>query len=215
MSTFLELCQETDRVLASQGTLASVVTTGYQDLLVGYVQNAYTDIQAARKEWDFLHTSVDIVLLSGKTEYNTLDIFGMVDDPVANWKLDKFMYDFDNLKYVPYDVYIYEEWKEEDEPGKFSKVIENNTLIFEDITTPKTVTAYYYSKPQKLEENADVPLMPSQYDNAIIYRAVADVALKVGVPEMYYLFDAKANVLLGDLLRSQNPGKRVRSRGIA
>lgn len=216
--TYLELCQETDRILSSQGVILSVETTGYQDMLAGYVANAYRNIQNLRDRWDFLHNSVDITLTQGKTAYSIFDIFATSVDPVANWETNRFIRDDGTTKhimrFVPYERYVLEDWTDENEPSLFTKNIENNALIFSAPDAAYVITAHYYSKAQVLTTNTQVPLMPSQYDPAIYYQAAADIALKLGIVEVYQLFTTQAKAALGALLRSENPPRKIKVWGI-
>ena len=216
---FLEICQETDRILASQGVILSTITTGYQDLLVGYVANAYTDIQNMRDSWKFLHTSVDITLVQGKSSYSIFDIFATSTDPVSDWETMRFIYDDGSkktaLRYVLYEQYVLEDWTDQTEPSKFTVGIESNTLIFNQPNAAYTVTAHYHSKPQVLVNNTDTPLLPREYTTAIYYQAASDIAYKLGFYGIYQLFSVKADVSIGNLLRSQNPTRKIRTRGIA
>lgn len=215
---FLAICQETDRILASQGVILSTITTGYQDLLVGYVANAYMEIQNLRQEWNFLHTDVTITLTQGKSDYSIFDMFGTTTDPVANWELSRFVYNNGSrkvvIKYVPYEQYVLEDWAEELEPTKFTKRIEDNALIFNSPDAAYSILAHYFMKGQILVDNTDIPLIPREHVSSIYYQAAADIALKLGFIEVYQLFSTKASISIGSLLRKSNPSKTVRTRGI-
>ena len=188
-------------------------------MLVGYVANAYTDIQNSRDRWNFLHNSVDITVTQGKSDYSIFDIFSTTVDPVADWEVWRFLYNDGSrarsLLYVPYELYVSSDWTDEGPPSKFTKRIENNELIFNTPDAAYIVTAHYHSKAQVLEDNTDTPLMPRQYDTAIYYQAASDIALKLGFTEVHELFATKASAAIGALLRSQNPSRKIRTRGVA
>lgn len=195
------------------------MTTGYQDLLVGYVSNAYTSIQNLRPKWKFLHTNVSFNLTQGKTSYSIFDIFATSIDLVAGWETTRFIWDNSGskvaLQYVPYEQYVLEDWTAEGKPYKFTVNIENNALTFSNLDAAYTIVAHYHSKAQTLVNNTDTPLMPSQHTQAIYFQAVSDISLKLGFYSVHELFKVKANAAIGSLMRSQNPPKKVRSRGIA
>jgi len=119
------------------------------------------------------------------------------------------------LKYVPYAQYVIEDWANSlQPPERFTIKLESNELIFNSPDAAYVVSAHYFSKAQILVNNTDIPLMPRQYSTAIYYQAAADIALKLGFIEIYQLLSTKAAVAIGSLLRSQNPSKKVHTRGI-
>lgn len=205
MSTFLAICQEVSDIVGLQGTIQSVSTvSGYQSTLVQYVKNAYEDIQSYRDEWRFLRTFVNINLTAGDTSYTPIS-------NIEKWDMTHIYYDNSPLTIVSYDYYIESEQltASQSSPSLVAQDYSNKNLHFNPADSSYTITAYYWSIPETLSNNTDIPSIPVEYHKLIIYRAATDFAAFIGNGNLYQAYNAKASTLTGKLLRNYNPGKRI------
>lgn len=211
---FLQIAQKIDQAIGSQGNVSSVEASGYQFLLGEYARNAWITIQNLRDDWKFLRTSTDITLTAGKEEYSILDIFSTIDSPVGKWKTDTFLYDYNDLNYIDYEKYIRIKNQTPSKPQFFTVDEASNKLFFNEPDAAYSVKAHYFRKPQVLTTNTDVPLCAPEFHYAIMYQAATDLCAYLGIAELHGINKTKADASLGALLRSANPAKKIRSRGI-
>lgn len=219
--TFLELCQKTDRLFGSQGVFTSVATTnGFQSLIVQFVQNAWDNIQASRRHWDFYRTDVSFSTVVGQMEYSLEDVFGVAAvNPVENWITDRFVKDdFSTLDFVPYNNWIIEDHTNSREPIYFTNHPNLETAGYLSFDTPDDIYTYtlnYFRKPQQLTDNLNVPICPPEHHDAIVFQALTDLAAHFGNNDIYSTASVRANQLYNNLLRSQNPSKTINKRSFA
>ena len=219
--TFLELCQSVDVKLGSQGVFTSVATTnGFQLMIVDFVRNAWNNIQASRRHWDFYRTSVSFSTVAGKMDYDLEDVFGAgVDNPVENWITDRFIKeDFKTLNFIPYDQWIVEDHTSSEQPTDFThhpNLETDGFLSFDNPDDIYTYTLHYFHKPQTLTDNLDVPICPPEHHDAIVFQALTDLAAHFGNNDIYSTASVRANQLYNNLLRSQNPSKTIKQRPFA
>lgn len=211
---FLKITQKIDQAIGSQGAVTSVEASGYQALLSEYARNAWVAIQNLRDEWKFLRTSVSISLSAGKTEYNIFDMFGTSVDPVGKWKTDTILYDAKDLREMDYESYIRLGTETASSPSHFTVDPASHKLYFNLPDGAYTVIAHYYRKPQELLINTDIPLCAEEFQYAIVYQAATDLCAYLGIAELHGINKTKADASIGALLRSENPAKKVKARGI-
>lgn len=230
--TYLELCQKVDVLLGSQGTFSTVATTnGYQQLIVEYVKNAWSNIQATRRFWDFRRAIITWEVTEGKEDYSIEDLFGAgATNPVENWIIDRFIripigistVEYNEfLTFIPYDDWILEDRRNPQvHPRSFSifpnpATVSDSLLSIDSPDDEYHYNCHYYLKPQELSVDADVPTCPPEHHDAIIFQALADLAAHLGNPDIYSTASVRANQLYGNLLRSQNVAKNIKMRPFA
>jgi len=209
---FLQLCQKTQQYSGIQGFIASttnLVPGSQEALLVETVRSAWVEIQNFRKDFKFLRDEVTLGLLVSQQEYSEEDIFGTTGK-VSSWKTDRFLYKSSPLRYIPYDRWVLRSSQDTPaEPGVFTIRPGTTNLIFNAVDTEYDVVLQYYKTPQILSVNNDVPLLPVQFHYLIIFGAVLETASFLGDLITYQRFATKYSQLLGQLLRSEVPSRRV------
>jgi len=209
---FLQLCQRTHDFSGLQGNFISVnnVKTGtHQALLVEAVKKSWIEIQNFRSDTEFARGVVDVTLEVGKTSYLVTDIFDNADD-LRYWITDLFIYDNKPLLFVPYDSWVLQEEAEPNEPYKFSVEPGTNTLLFSPVDAEYVISVHYRSGINKLEDNLDVPTMPSQFHYLIVYGAVMEMAMFLGEMNLYNRYALLYAQMMGQMLRSEGPSRKVR-----
>lgn len=216
MSTYLELCRKVDTLMGTQGIISSVNATGYQSVLCKYVSNSWNNIQTLRKDWNFLRSKVEITLYNGQIDYTVLDIFGTLVDPVGEWIIDKFILsDNSVMTYIPYDKWITMKIPSASSPKYFTiNPSSVGYITISPVDSTYGVSAHFFRKPQELLSNEDIPICPSEYHDAITFTALADLAIFLGNSEIASSAIVRSDILVGNLMRSENPVKRVKSRSI-
>lgn len=222
MATFLELCQKVHRLAGYQGTLSSVVATGYQATLVDHVANAWVDIQSLRDDWVFLKRNITLTTVIGQTEYTITDLLA---NPVSSIGKYRGIIDSNNsvLLNVTYDDYLLDDVANDDagEPSKYAIHPTTQSVWINPPDAVYNLDVHYYRKPFVMSKNTDVPLVQSNnteavtlVEYAIVYQAVVDFGIFMDRGGLYHGYNAKANAAIGSLMREQCPAKRIRVGGI-
>ena len=221
--TFLQMCKEVNTLCGMQGNYVSASgATGYQATLAQMVINAWIDIQSLRKDWHFMRTSRTFNTVIGTTEYSLTTIWGGSTVDLAYWVPGMILYTDSNsfdtqLREFSYNAYILNEVEQQSNtlPELFAQDPVDKHLWLNPPSIVGTITCHYQTLPITLSANTDVPTLPAQFHKAIVYRAAADMAAFMGNGSTYQLYTQKADAMIGSLLRSENPGVKVRTEGIA
>jgi hypothetical protein len=167
--TFLELVNKLRRECSVSGSGLPSVTnqTGESARLVGWIQQAYNEIQALNVDWFFLRkqgtftTVPGINLITPPTDLNV-------------WDVERF-YDDDGNQVVAIEYAKFDRKINPSETGKPDLIIirNDNRLLLERMPDGAYQYHYdYFRKPFTLTTDLDVPAMPEQFHMAIVARAM-------------------------------------------
>lgn len=220
---FLQLCQA---VANDSGTVAGVPSftsvagaSGRVAQVVGWVRDAYIDIQNERNDWLFMRRSFSAPLTIGKIEYDQTD-FGLSN--VAEWLPDLPAEGWANLTLyesglqaqegelwqIPYQYFRQRYQRgthDANKPTEWAISPLNTMLIGNTPDKAYIVRGEYRATPQELLVDADIPIMPTQYHRVIVAEAIrlmarSDEAFDV-VGEKSQQYDRLRNALV----REQTP----------
>ncbi len=196
---FLQLVQRTARECGIAGVGPSTVLnqTGEAAKLVGWVQDAWNDIQTAHQDWQFLRTGASFVTVAGQAIYSPVqcDIaagtFGM-------WVRNSFRI-YDTAAGIASETELdfthYDSWRDCYDLGAL-RLTRTRPVDF-TITPAKaialgpypaagyTITGDYYTAPVILAADADIPAMPAQYHMAIVWKACMSYGAFESAVEVY------------------------------
>lgn len=174
---FLELCKKARHESRVTGSGPATVTNQVGVLydVVEAVKDAWLELQHFHTEWRFLERTRDVALTKDVGEYH----FG--DLGIHDFKSLKTIYvDGLKLKEIPWDEYIaYTRISgqfERGRPTQYSLDPTNRIVFYPQPDRAFQSTLQYFSQPQPLEDNTDVPSIPAIYHGAIYWRAVMDLA---------------------------------------
>lgn len=215
---FLKICQEANRLAGMQGTLSTVaLSTSYQYTLVRFVAQAWIDLQNLRKDWFFMRSSVDFNTTAAKTEY-TLANMSVTD--VARWHLitytDSNSY-IQKLDGMSRDQYLLDNVAQEGQgaPRVYAVDPIDKHLYLNPPDGVYAMTCHYITEPVELTGNTDEPTLPDSYHMLLAYLGAAHMTAFMGNSNLYTDLSFRADVMLGALMRSEVPTRRVKLRGIA
>jgi hypothetical protein len=188
MSTYLELVQDLHHRVGAAGTAPTGVTglTGEAERLSIWIKQADNFVQLKWVNWKFLYQ-----------QYSTPTV---ADQPTLTkpallkyWDFQTFVIiepgqtDKNPLSAVEYDSIkreILTPVAETDIPSRVI-VLNNNNLRFDPVPDDAyTIEADYYNKPTLLAANADVSLIPEEFHQVIIGRAMILYANFENAPEI-------------------------------
>jgi hypothetical protein len=202
----------TSSISTVEGTLSQI---GGQTLMFReWVIDAYIDLQNLRL-WPFLRSEASFDTVANTTTY-TLSTMGATDLRKYNQVIYDDGTNYTYLKQIPYDVYI-RDYVYSSATGK--PEIYAIDPVSKDIYINKPDAAYsiilqYYTQPVTLAADEDIPLLPLSYHLLIAYLAAIKATSYYGNANLNMELQKDADYMLGNLMRDENPAKKVRLRGI-
>ena len=211
MSTFLELVQDLQREVGASGNqISSVINqVGENQRMVKWIQRADFYIQNRWLNWKFLWNQVEFstvpstVGLAAPTDLNFWDYktFKINDGGVGDEDEQILAIEHDMLKWMVRD-------NTEAKPSTVI-IMPDNSLEFEPIPDlVYQIKADYFRVPTTLAANNDVSLIPENYHQAILGRAMALYANYEAAPEIKAQGEEIFEEVFGRLENSQLPNQR-------
>lgn len=203
MSTYLELAVQLCSKCRVSGDGPVAVTGQNKEYMriLGYVNEAWMKIQNRRTDWRFMRASTQVNSQAGKLNYDPAADFGLTD--FGYWALDHHAGDtFRVYKTAAgitsetfLEVWDYDWWRDAYLFGgnrtAFSYPLgvaraPDDSLVFGPIMADGyTVIGDYYRRPTKMVNAADVPVLPEQFHDAIIYLGMMLYGASEAAPEIY------------------------------
>ncbi|MCG7598405.1 hypothetical protein MHM84_01235 [Halomonas sp. McH1-25] len=204
--TFLELCQRLRREVGAAGAgPASVVGQNGEYLrLIGWIQQAWHEIQTERRDWRFAWAEAEIELSPEFRDYP-------VPDDFEHWIAETLRIGNDRLCLMGWDEFR-ERFREPSNaaaPQVITLLPDNRIRLDTPPATTATLRFEYFRTPQTLAENNDVPRLPARYHMLIVYRAMMQYALFENAPEVLQQGSANAARLMSEMEISELPAMEL------
>lgn len=197
MSTFLELCQDLRREAGISGTGPSSVInqTGEMQRVVEWVLSAYRYVQNLHPSWLFLQTDFSFQTIANVGNYTP----GAVALPeLGSWKTDTFT-DFltatgvnaeQFMDYVPWPAFVdaYMTGAPSTQTGIplfFTVKPDQSVQMWPIPDGIYTVRGEYFKRAQTMTANTDVPIIPAQFQDVIVWRALVLYGAFAAADEKY------------------------------
>lgn len=181
---YLELCQELAREAGISGSIAAVTgQTGEMARVANWIRKANRYILNKHEDWKFLRADVSFPVILGNVEYSA-GALSLAD--FGEWKLDSFrayltsigfadeqpvreVRDYDAFR----DYYIIGALREQEgRPQAITQTPGRSLRIWPVPDDAYTIVGEYYQAPADLAANADVPVFPAKFHDAIVWRAL-------------------------------------------
>lgn len=187
MATFLQLCADLVRESGGSGRApASVIgQAGRQEKIVGWVRTAWVLIQNLHPHWSFLRGEFTGTLVPGAATYtgasfNVSRFGGWIGGRAGFEPLSLYDPAVGRTDEAPIRQITYDAWRQRWDRGVHDDGRPIDYTIAPDGTIrfgPAPDLAYairgeYRKSPQRLAANEDVPDMPEQYHDIIVWRAI-------------------------------------------
>lgn len=200
--TFLELCQRLRQEVGAAGTGPATVTgqNGEMQRLVGWIQQAWRELQTERRGWRFAWTEGEVELSVGFRDYALPSDF-------EHWIKDTLRIGDDSLRALDYVDFrrLYRTPASEQSIGA-ACITPDFKLRLSSLPTTDTALGFeYYRTPQELTDNGDVPRMPARFHLLIVYRAMIQYGLYENAPEVVQQGNSNATQMMDDLMMSELP----------
>lgn len=172
--TFLEICQRVrqDAGISGEGPTSVTGQIGILSKVVVWVSKAILDIQVLRRQWSFLWASADGSTQVGKKTYTPADL--NIPD------VQKISVALVGIKQI--EVQTWDWWLENirklgkaDETGSplHITIAPNNQIHLYPVPDVIEVIAFdYYKQPVSVTSNTDIPVIPIDFHQAIVEKAL-------------------------------------------
>ncbi|MEO0504440.1 MAG: hypothetical protein AAFZ14_14020 [Pseudomonadota bacterium] len=227
MATFLQLCQDVSRESGTIPGVAPSTTVGNTDRLakiVSWTSQAYTRIQTARNDWRWLNREGELTLLANtrRTTKASLAEDGVPASRFATWLYDPEQGEgswsaYETSQGVANERPLrFEHWhffyryrlrgpEDTNPPVRFSIDNQDRVVVDPVPTTEWTMRCRFKAGPQTLAADDDVPEMPEQFHQMIVWRALMFLAnfdeATTQLPEWKGNYEA----LYGKIVQQQTP----------
>lgn len=217
MSTFLELAGDLRREAGINGTGPSTVVsqTGEMQRVVEWILTAYRTIQNLHHNWLFLQNDFSFNTVAATQTY-TPTTAGCPE--LGRWKDDTFQYYLtsvgvngqQDLMFVPWDdfsaYYLRGSLQTQSGPPDVITIRPNRSLMLWPIPDAiYTISGEYYKRAQTMAADADEPLIPPEFQDAIVWRALMMYGAYEGASEKYSHGQNEYKHLLSRLELNQLP----------
>lgn len=226
MSTFLELVQQTaeDSGTAPFGSAPSTVTSqsGRNLQFVNWVRRAWKDVQRARSDWRWMEAEFSGSTVASTREYQSSDLG--ISSRFARWLHHDDLGDDTFSLYLPANGQSTEgylcflDWPDfrricqigssatrEGKPHYITVTPERKLAFYPTPDDAYTLRGRYMRSPQTLTEDGDIPEMPDQFHQIIVWRALDLLVTHDEAFEQRAIFRQEYQRILSELVVDQTP----------
>lgn len=230
MASFLELCAKLARESGAVGSAPASVNsqTGRQAKCVEWVRQAWEQIQSDNADWRFLRSEFSADLQANIMAYAPASLG--ITTGVHSWLPDlperrsvTIYPPSDQSQEVELRQISYDTWRTCYNRGVHDALQPVHWAIHPDgslLIGPKPDQAYkvrgeYVRQPQTLSADGDIPIMPAQYHDAIVWRAAMLLAEHDEAPVARQSAALKYDVLYRNMVRDLLPAIELGGNALA
>jgi len=229
MATFLQLCQRVHRYarVGEDPPGSAPVTVTDQDgvlaEIVGWVQDAYEDVQADQDDWRFREAAGDVPVAAGERTVDvavTLNDYDVLRPYTADFCRRHILCAYSGQGAADRHPVWFVEWEDwrggryergeaVDDIGRpqyFTIRPDGQLRLYPAPDALVTLTLAYHRVLQAMEDDSDVPILPERHHNVIVWRALmyyADTRDKTQEP--YQKWERRRKQAMQRLYRDQLP----------
>jgi hypothetical protein len=197
--TFLQLVQRLSQYCGIPGTGPSTTVgqTGEAGRLVNWTNDAWRDIQTAHQDWDWMRTTATWPTTQAQYAYTPTQA-GITSGTFGMWAPYTFRcYETASgtnsemfLDWLPYDVwrntYLFGALRQSyARPTQMAIAPDKSVVLGPIPLSGFSITGDYFTAPLDMSADADVPALPTQYQMAIVYRAMMFYGTYEAAQEVY------------------------------
>ncbi len=197
MRTFIQICGDAweETGLSGSGPSDVAEATGIEKRMVGWIRQAWIDIQQFRSDWPWLYKDFTFNTSADKRSYPLVEL-NLTDLERWNFKGASYYKTADGVS-AEQDIgaTTHEKWWSRDRKGLqtptmpgylFSDPVTHALMIHPLPDDEYTVILRYYRAPQRLEVNEDIPILPTNktWQEIIKWRALYLYAFHDGAPAL-------------------------------
>lgn len=212
---YLQLCQRTRQEcsISGSGPVTVASQSGEMKKIVDWVLTAYEDIQGMYATWDFLRFDFSFQTIASSSTYLPSAV-SLTE--LAQWKEDSLRIYLtatgvsDEQHLEPQDWTAFKDFRligviPTGKPSEFAIRPNNAIVLYQTPDAIYTVVGEYFKRPQTMTANADEPLIPNQFQMAIVWKAAMYYAADQGAAELYATAEREFKRVMRRLKRDQLP----------
>jgi len=204
MKTFLQICQDVLREtgVSGLGPVSVLTATGIEKKIVGYVVQAWIDVQTYRDDWPWMFKEFSFETSPMKQRYPCVEL-NLTD--VETWDLDGagIYKTIDGKRAESFlGSRIYDNWWKHNRIGEqlpatpesiFVDPATNDLMIYPVPDDFYTISLRYYKAAQRLVADLDIPMMPTNesWKDIIMWKALWYYGYYDGAPSVLSEADLK------------------------
>ena len=225
MATYLDIVNTVRQEAGIAGADLATLQNGLSaesTRIKNWVAREWLRIQSDKSQWQWMRRDFNFTLTANQALYTPAQVGAastpsFTADQFANWKRDSFRVYADPsfgdemlTAFMTWDIwrnlYQYGNMRNTRSRPVAITVAPDKSLGL-GITPDQVyhVVGEYYTKPAALSADADVPGMPSEYHDLIIYRALSAYATFMAAPEVLERARAEISRIQPKLMRDQLP----------
>jgi len=215
MSTYLQLSQRLRQEAGISGTGPSTVVsqTGEMRRVVDWVNSAWLDIQMDSPYWDWMRDDFSFVTVANQRSYTPVQ--AGITTRFGRWNLDSIGLSsgsqndetlLDETSYRSFRFMYIVGPQTVGRPVSVTAMPDQSLGLGHTPNAVFTVRGEYWKTPQSLSVDADIPEMPEQFHEAIVYRALMLYARYESAAEIYSDAEQNYKRWMGQLRDHQLPG---------
>lgn len=198
MKTFLQICKDAieETGISGSGPVSVTTAKGIEKRMVGWVRQAWIDIQQYRPDWPWMFKEFSFNTSPNKSRYPCSEL--LLTD-VEKWDFDgaSIFKTADGVQgEAPIGSITFDKWWKSYRMGEqtpadpgflFVDPGNNDLMVYPDPDADYTITLRYYRALQYLSANTDVPLMPTNvaWQEIIKWRALWYYGFHDGAPDTF------------------------------
>jgi hypothetical protein len=207
---------------------ATAGATGSLGRVVGWINDAWTDIQMDRDDWDFMRSSVllgggvTVPTIAGQASYplgTGVGTVGVGPEAFGKWDLGTFrcmptavgFAGEDDLDDIPFDAwrndYMFGAQRSvKTRPVKIAVGPDQSLNLGPPPNGLYTITGDYFVAPTEMVADTDIPFgLPTRFHMLIVYRAMMEYAGFEAAPEVYQRGSKNNDSMFAQLLAARAP----------
>lgn len=217
---FLEICKRVrqEAGVSGSGPLTVVGQAGEMGRIVSWVNQAYEVTQLMRTNWNWMRAEFEFETTQGKFAYSPLEVG--ITERFSQWDADTIKsyrtsvgisneFELGELLYRKYRSIYLTGPQPSGTPICFSLAPDQKLLIGPKPDSVFTVSGQYWKTPQRLLLDADVPEMPAQFHELIVWQALKDYGMFESAGEVIGRAQEKIRFYMGRLEFNQLPDVQI------
>ena len=191
----LRIAKDVNALGGAQGTVTTTEgVSGYQEVLVLFIDKGYTQIQEHRNNWKFMRKMAQTPLNSTTNTYVNADIA----------KVEKIIYNQTKLKFVPYADWILRDHAT-GAPAEYTISDIDSSVIFNPLDATYLTDLYYWSVPDVMTLNSSIPVLPIQYHDLLVFKGLMGLGTYLGNYDLVNEYSEKYDIMMGQMMRTECP----------
>lgn len=214
--TFLEICKRVreEAGISGLGPATVVSQSGEMGRVVSWTRSAYDMIQLQRNNWNWLRAEFEFDTTLNKYDYTPLE--AGITERFSQWDSDTIKsfrtsvgisneFELGELLYRQYRSVYLTGPQPPGTPICFAVAPDQKLLLGPKPDGVFTVSGQYWKTPQRLSLDADVPEMPAQFHELIVWKALEAYGLYESAGEVIARAQKNITFYMGKLELNQLP----------